>query len=231
MLAAVRSSVSLPMAVLNSMRQLPQISYAATSTTLGKKNATAVVLLLFRTLPGPFQPMTGQARAAIDFFVTMLGTTHLGILYVQDEYGVDYQLALQQATAKRGIQTMSAAITWDPTSSSSSSSNTTTRDVDPLHDSMQNAIDQLLESGYRHFMAIVFSHHLERRIEMGAPRGLLGPGMSWLLADGISHRYVERLQCPADTPMARALQGLGILTTGNWSGSSSSSTSTSSTSN
>jgi hypothetical protein len=165
---AVRSAVSIPMAILNSMRGIPQISYASTSSVLDNRESYP---LFGRVIPST----TGDAQAALDYLVNFVGTTHLGIVYVNDSYGTSYQVSLEEAASRAGVKTMSIAIDWFGRER-----------TDELDARMQVVVDRLAQGGYRHFVGAVFSTHLSSLITLGQKAGIVGPGNFWLFGDGIT---------------------------------------------
>lgn len=192
-MGAVRSAVSLPMAILNTVKKIPQISYASTSTSLDQYR------FFGRVVPSN----DGDAQAAVDFLAQQK-STHLAILYVADEYGTAYRLSVEQAATRAGILTQSVAIPWGQQEQSSEES---------TRNNMESAVAALVETGYNHFVGIIFRQHLYELIDLGAPLGLVGPGKFWILGDGVSTSSISAISYPKDSVHARALQGLALIST------------------
>lgn len=196
-LGAARSAVSVPLAVLNTVRNVPQISYASTSTTLDDRETFR---LFGRTIPSN----DGDAQAAMAYY-SELGVTHLGILYVQDEYGTAYRLSLARAGREKGIQTSFAAIIWDQSQSNENG----------LRDGVKDAIATLKKTGYRYMMGIIYYRHLGLLVEEATAAGIMGSGYLWVFGDGIlPAAFEEGLRYPVDSPQVKAIQGLGLLSVG-----------------
>jgi len=196
-LGAARSAVSVPLAVLNTVRNIPQISYASTSTTLDDRETFR---LFGRTIPSN----DGDAQAAVAYYKE-LGVTHLGVLYVQDDYGTAYRLSLERAGREKGIQMSFAAIIWDQSQSNENG----------LRDSILDAIATLKETGYRYMMGVIYFRHLKLLVEEATTAGIMGPGYLWIFGDGILPVALEdSLRYPIDSPQAKTIQGLGILSVG-----------------
>lgn len=195
-MGAVRSAVSVPLAVLNTARSIPQISYASTSTTLDNRG---IYSLFGRTIPSN----DGDAQAVIEYYAE-LGVERLGILYVRDDYGTAYRLALEKAATYKSITTASAAIIWDQSQSNENG----------LRDGIKDAIASLKATGYRYMMGIIYSPHLEISIEEATAGGIMGPGYVWIFGDGIVPRHLEGLRYPTGSAEANAIQGLGLISVG-----------------
>jgi hypothetical protein len=163
---AVRSAVSIPMAILNSMRGIPQISYASTSSVLDNRESYP---FFGRVIPST----TGDAEAAMDYLVNVVGTKHLGIVYVNDSYGTSYQVSLEEAASRAGVKTLSIAIDWFGRERN-----------DDLDAKMQVIVDRLAQGGYRHFVGAIFGTHLTSLVPLGQKAGIVGPGNFWLFGDG-----------------------------------------------
>ena len=184
------------MAVVNTAQQVPQISYSSTSSTLNNRD---MYPLFGRTIPST----DGDARALIEYYQN-LGVTHLGVLYVSDDYGTAYRLSLEKAASAYGIQVSSAAIIVDQEDSNQNS----------LLDGIVDAVDTLKSTGYRYFVGVIFKQHLDVLIEEASQAGIMGPGYLWIFGDGISQYTLAYRKFPAGTPMAKALHGLGTIGTG-----------------
>ena len=92
---AVGSRVSIPIASLGRLFEVPQVSFASTSPTLsGRETYT----YFYRTVP----PDNLQARAMIDI-VLYFNWNHISILYVGDAYGQPGARALRQLAMNNSI--------------------------------------------------------------------------------------------------------------------------------
>ena len=194
-MGAARSAESLPLAILNTIRLIPQVSYTSTSTSLNNRDTYA---MFGRTIPSN----DGDAHAALEYF-SGVGVTHLGIAYVRDEYGTAYRTSLEKAAAKYGIQTYAAAIVWD-------------QDIDDvrLRETVQESIQKMQASGYRYFVGIIFNSVLQILVEEATSAGIMGPGFFWLFSDGIHESFLATLKVPAGGAEAKAIHGLAAISTG-----------------
>ena len=192
MVGAVRSAVSMPMATLNSLVGLPQISYASTSSDLNNRDSYP---LFGRVVPST----DGDAAAALDYFVNVLGTTHLGILYIKDTYGSTYHLSLDSAANQRGVRTKSVAID-------------SSAEAPDFENKMMSVLATLQQTGYRHFMAIIGQTHLGTLVRSGRKLGIVGPGNFWLFGDGINARGLGSVFATSEDPLG--FHGFGFLSLG-----------------
>ena len=193
---AGRSSVSVPMAVLNTVQGLPQVSYASTSSTLNNRDTYA---MFGRTVPSN----DGDAQALVEYYRN-LGVSHFGVVYIQDEYGTAYRHSLERAALKYGMQVSTAAIKVDQSNSNQNG----------LGDGIADAVARLKSTGYRFFVGIIFKQHLTNLIEESSQAGIMGPGYVWLFGDGVSASYFRSLRFTEGTAAARAVHGLGLIGTG-----------------
>ena len=190
---ATQSAVSIPMAVLNTVKELPQVSYRSTSTVLNDRETYA---MFGRTIPST----DGDARALIDYYRD-LGVSHFGILYVQDEYGLSYRQSLERVAMRYGIHIRAVGINVDQ-------SHSNRRD---FRDGLVDGVKELQRTGYRYFVGIIYDQHMNDLIEKSSQAGIMGPGYLWLFGDGISESCLTSLQYPKGSVMAKALHGLGLI--------------------
>jgi len=215
---AIRSRVSMPLALLNSFREIPQVSFASTSTELD--NAQSYPYFA-RTIPSSI----GDVKAVGQFLQHFAKSTHVVILYMQDDtYATTYRLALEQECTRLGISTQAVGLFFFRADHQSVQ----------LKQSVAAAVKTLKSIGYRHFVAIVSPNHLHQLIELGAPAGLFGPKHFWLLSNSITswvnplaltlspnqngqnktNEVAELFRFEPDSPQAKALQGMAIVTAG-----------------
>ena len=193
---AVRSSVSLPMAILNTVKELPQVSYASTSTAFDDREKYA---MFGRTIPST----DGDAEALIDYYRD-LGLERFGILYVQDEYGISYRRSMERAAMRYGIEVCSAGIKVDQSDLNQYG----------LRDGIVDGVAALERMGYRYFVGIVYDQHMNDLVAVSSQAGIMGPGYFWLFGDGISESCLTSLQYPEGSAMTKALHGVGLIRTG-----------------
>jgi len=194
-MGAVRSAVSIPLAVVNSVRKVPQVSYASTSTTLDNRDTYP---MFGRVIPSN----EGDAKAVMDYY-RGVGVTHLGILYVRDAYGSAFRAALEESAASYGIETRIATI---PGFGSEGGND--------IEAAVASAVKGLRATGYRYFIGVIFGPHFKPLVRAATKAGIMGRGHHWIFADGINEDAMTGLSAKAGTPLAEAIHGLGLLSTG-----------------
>ncbi len=127
---AYRSATTSPLAILTGVNNIPQVSYASTSTDFDVKEQYPY---FGRTVPSTL----GEARVAVKYFQD-LGASHVGILFVTDAYGSALQKAFQDAAAEVEIITSSVAFSY------SASANGV---------EIENAVSSLANTSFRYFYA------------------------------------------------------------------------------
>ena len=167
-IGAYRSAVTSPLAILTGVNEIPQISYASTSTDFDVKEQYP---LFGRTI----QSSTGEAQVALDFFET-LGATHVGVLFVTDAFGSALQKAFQDAASEKDIFTDSVAFSYS---------------ADLNGDEIQNAVESLKKTLYRLFYVIAFDVHYETIMTAAYKQDLVGEGFLWIF-DGIQSSTFHR---------------------------------------
>jgi len=93
LIGASRSAVSAPLAILSGLHDMPQVSYASTSTILNNKDQFP---LFGRLIPSA----VGDASAAVEY-MSNLGASYIGVLFVNDSYGSTYAQAIQEIAASK----------------------------------------------------------------------------------------------------------------------------------
>lgn len=181
----VYSRNSIPVALLGQGLALPQISGSATSSALD------YAPFFSRTIA----TTKAEASAAMLYYQS-IGVTHVGCFFVQDPWGNSFAKDLQNAAYKLGIN--SVAFPYD----------------DGNKVSIQNAMQNLKDSGMRHIFAIMFSW--KPIIEVAIDMELIGnPDHVWIGAAMIEWtsgvREFNRSN-PNDLRIAQALRGVGSLT-------------------
>jgi hypothetical protein len=190
---AVRSAVSVPLATLNTVRSVPQISYGSTSSSLDNRD---YYKMFGRTIPSN----DGDAQALLDY-LSELGVSHLGILYVQDDYGAGFRISLETAASRLGIQVASVSI--DVNQDLANENGSRGRIID--------AVRALKSTGYRYFVGIIFTSHLDPLVSDGLQEGIMGPGYQWFMGDGVSGAAVIGAKFPQGSHQAIGFHGLGFI--------------------
>mmetsp|Transcript_1378 Transcript_1378/g.2985 ORF Transcript_1378/g.2985 Transcript_1378/m.2985 type:complete len:1168 (+) Transcript_1378:302-3805(+) len=209
-IGAMTSRATLPLALLNSWKQIPQVSFASTSTELDEKQSYPY---LARTIPGS----DADAKAVTAYLQQQLRSTHVVILSMQDDvYATRYRITLEREFQRAGMMTQTVGLSFVVQTETDATNA-------KLRESARAAVQQLVTIGYQHFVAIVTPHHLVHLIEYGAPEGLFGPNHFWLCTDSIRpwirdkatvRQMATMFRFDRDSPQARALQGLALLAAG-----------------
>jgi Receptor family ligand binding region/7 transmembrane sweet-taste receptor of 3 GCPR len=212
-LGAYRSSVSLPLAILSGVNQIPQISPASTANDFDEKEQFP---LFGRTV----WTANDEARVAVEFF-SSIKSTHVVVLYltvrsnrapffcvfsaltytrfsnpvylVQDTYGSSLQKAFQDAASKANITTTQVAMSYN---------------IQQNLEEVSDAIGQANASQFRHVYAICFEQQLPALLNEADRQGLVGDDYFWVFP-GISPDNL--LSGQVGPSVARALNGAGIV--------------------
>jgi hypothetical protein len=184
---AALSSVSSQLATLNSIRLIPQVSFASASTILDNKGTYP---LFGRTVSSN----KGKAIVAVDYLQNALNITHFGILYVRDEYGTSYRRALQVEASRRQIKSVAYAI---PPSF--------------MGEGMGAALKLLKESGFHYFIGIFYDSALRPFLREAQIADVIGPGYFWMLGENADSTGLSRLLVPANSSLIEAARGLAFL--------------------
>jgi ABC-type branched-subunit amino acid transport system substrate-binding protein len=156
-LGAYRSAVTSPLAIISGVNEIPQVSYAATSSDFDVKEQYP---FFGRTIPST----AGEAKVAVDYYAA-LGATHVAILYVTDSFGSSLQNAFQGAAAEANITTSSVAFSY------SAKENT---------DEIPSAIDSIASTQFRYIFAISFEQHYDPIMMAAYKKGLTGGDYVWI---------------------------------------------------
>jgi hypothetical protein len=183
---AVSSSVTLPLTILGSAYELPQISGSATSAALG--HSSDPPSLFARTIP----TNAGDARAAMAYYAS-LGVTHVACLYIQDPWGDYYNAELKRHANLHGIALKSIAYT---------------------EDDIESSIVRLEQLQYRYIFAIMVDWRPV--LELAYDHGIIGnPNYSWLAAEMVDWTgpdfQLSRHNNPVHAKFAQALNGIGTI--------------------
>ena len=154
-IGAYRSATTSPLAILTGVNDIPQVSYASTSTDFDVKEQYP---LFGRTIPSTI----GEAQVAIEYF-QVLGASHVGILFVTDAYGSALQKAFQDAASEAGITTASVAF----------SASADRADI-------PNAIASLAGTQFRYIYSICFNFHYDSIMTAAYEKKLTGKDFFWV---------------------------------------------------
>jgi len=154
---AYRSATTSPLAILTGVNEIPQVSYASTSTDFEVKEQYP---LFGRTIPSTI----GEAQVAVKYFQD-LGASHVGILFVTDAYGSALQKAFQDAAADSEITTASVAFSYS---------------ASPDGVEIPNAVASLAGTKLRYIYAICFDSHYDPIMTAAYKQKLTGKDFLWV---------------------------------------------------
>eukprot|EP00544_Gedaniella_sp_CCMP2646_P004871 CAMPEP_0202485260 /NCGR_PEP_ID=MMETSP1361-20130828/4139_1 /ASSEMBLY_ACC=CAM_ASM_000849 /TAXON_ID=210615 /ORGANISM="Staurosira complex sp., Strain CCMP2646" /LENGTH=1067 /DNA_ID=CAMNT_0049114115 /DNA_START=47 /DNA_END=3250 /DNA_ORIENTATION=+ len=185
---AYRSATTSPLAILTGVNNIPQVSYASTSTDFDVKEQYPY---FGRTVPSTL----GEARVAVRYFKD-LGASHVGILFVTDAYGSALQKAFQDAAAEVEIVTSSVAFSY------SASANGV---------EIENAVASLANTSFRYFYAICFDSHFEPIMTAADERHMTGKDFLWIFPGLDQGGFQSFAKFPPGSALASVTQGIGLL--------------------
>lgn len=167
-IGAYRSAVTSPLAILTGVNDIPQISYASTSTDFDVKEQYP---LFGRTI----QSSTGEALVALELFKS-LSASHVGVLFVTDAFGSALQKAFQDAASEAEIVTDSVAFSYS---------------ADLTGSEIPNAVESLKKTQFKLFYVIAFEVHYESIMKAAYDQGLIGDDYLWIF-DGFDSATFHR---------------------------------------
>mmetsp|Transcript_30241 Transcript_30241/g.49973 ORF Transcript_30241/g.49973 Transcript_30241/m.49973 type:complete len:1011 (-) Transcript_30241:1207-4239(-) len=187
-IGAYRSAVTSPLAILTGVNDIPQISYASTSTDFDVKEQYP---LFGRTI----QSSTGEALVALELFKS-LGASHVGVLFVTDAFGSALQKAFQDAASEEGIVTDSVAFSYS---------------ADLEGSEIPNAVESLKKTQFKLFYVIAFEVHYESIMKAAHAQGLIGDDFLWIFDGFDSATFHRNAVYPPGSPLALATAGVGLI--------------------
>lgn len=164
---AFRSSVTLPLAILSGVNDIPQVSHGATSIEFDDKDQYP---LFGRTVTSSI----GEAKVAVEFFKS-IKSTHVAILFVTGAYGSALQKAFQDAANDANIVTESVALPFY----TDQGGGTATGDSKDSN-AVEGAIASLKNLKYQHVYAIFSENALETIMTLALKQGAAGRGYLWV---------------------------------------------------
>jgi hypothetical protein len=167
---------------------IPNISPTARSARLDN---TQQYPFFGRTIP----TNTGEATA-LCLYLQSINVRQLAILHVNDNYGIDYFLEVQNAASYFGISIFSVSY------------------ADGLDEELNSAITQLKTSRYKYFFGIFSSGSVETTTLRLYEQGLLNrPYLVWLFGESSSVYLGVELSTSnqRDMQLAQALNGTGAV--------------------
>lgn len=175
-IGAYRSAVTSPLAILTGVNNIPQISYASTSSDFDVKEQYP---FFGRTI----MSSVGEAQITIDYFSTILKATHIGVLFVTDSFGSALQKAFQDAASNVGITTDSFAFSFSDADGSE----------------IQNAVKSLKKTQFNIFYVIGFELHYKFIMEAAYEEGLVSDDNVWIFNGFDPSAFQRSLEYPSGT--------------------------------
>ena len=187
LVGAARSAVSQTLSILAGVYELPQVSASSTSSALDNKASSP---FFARTVP----TNQGDAKATI-LYLQSLGVTHMGVIYIRDEFGTSFNSQILEEANKVGMQVLSTSFDAD-------------------RKSIVTGIKLLQESGFAYFMGIFNPETWEIVVREAFRAGIIGsPDYVWLLSDASQELaqpgFVLNRKTEAD--LASAIDGTGVV--------------------
>ena len=185
---AARSAVSQTLSILAGVYELPQISASSTSAALDNKESSPYFA---RTVP----TNSNDAKATI-LYLHYLGVTHLGVIFIQDEFGTAFHVALLEEASNRDITIFSTSF-----------------DDNESTDSIVTGIQELRKSGLRYFMGIFNPRTWKVVVREASRAGIMGtPEYSWLLSDASLELTQQGFKLnDTEADLAAAVDGVGVV--------------------
>lgn len=228
-----RSSITMPLASLNSVYGVPQVCATCTTTDLDDPNQFP---LFGRYVPSD----AGTAMAVVSFARQRNREANggpeeggedlrfIGVLYRNDAFGTAYYLAIKDAfefAEEDGQEDAEGGNNDGEEGVVDQAFDDTFRRAQGFHydytntDDIDRAVTALARTGYRLFVGVFYSSHYEYVMESAFRHGIAGPGFVWIMSDGLSTKKVSDISpLPAGSPLAIASEGVGIIKAGPISG-------------
>jgi hypothetical protein len=186
LLGSARSAVSTVLSFLSAAYGIPQISSSSTAGYLDNKGTHP---LFSRTVP----TNKGDAQAMTAYYGRYLRASHVGILYIGDDYGTNFHADLVKEMVAANIQVFS--VRFDDTT-------------------VESAIQQLVNSGMRYIVAILNPSTWRPLVREARRQGIMGsPDYVWLLSETMLELASSTFELDRanSTDLALALHGSGII--------------------
>jgi hypothetical protein len=180
---AYRSATTSPLAILTGVNDIPQVSYASTSSDFEVKEQYP---LFGRTIPST----AGEAKASVDYYAT-LGATHVAILFVTDAFGSSLQKAFQDAAAEVGIVTLSVAFSYS---------------ANVNGDEIPSAVNSIANTKFRYIYAISFEQHYDPIMTAAYQSGLTGGDYLWVFPGFDKTQFQSKAKYPPGKSQVLASQ-------------------------
>jgi len=185
-IGAPRSSLTDSLAILGGASDLVTISHASSSAEFSHENEYP---LFGRTIPS----VEVDATMVVSFFKEELNATHLGVLYVNDPYGISYANSIRKAAGNGGITVKQIALLENASREDATSS-----------------LMKLEQTRIRYIIGIFNQQTLNIAMPLANEMNLTGDDYFWMFTDSF---FGIRLTLQANPDLQRALNGSGVVTT------------------
>ena len=115
-----------------------------------------------------------MAELSVDYLHNILGVKFFAQLYIDNDFGSSYHTAVINRAAEYDMVVKS--VPFRPGA-----------ELDEIED----ALNQLKDTGYNYFMGIFFSGDYERIMDLAADIGVAGPGRFWMFNGALSSVFVN----------------------------------------
>mmetsp|Transcript_52777 Transcript_52777/g.78650 ORF Transcript_52777/g.78650 Transcript_52777/m.78650 type:complete len:983 (+) Transcript_52777:73-3021(+) len=185
-IGAPRSSLTESLAILGGASDLVTISHASSSAEFSHENEYP---LFGRTIPS----VEVDATMVVSFFKEELNATHLGVLYVNDPYGISYANSIRKAAGNGGITVKQIALLENASREDATSS-----------------LMKLKQTRIRYIIGIFNQQTLNIAMPLANEMNLTGDDYFWMFTDSF---FGIRLTLQDNPDLQRALNGSGVLAT------------------
>lgn len=184
LLGSALSSISRQLAVLTGTYEIPQISFAATSSLLDNKGNAPT---FGRTIP----TNRGEAEA-IAVYLKDRGISHFCIFHVRDDYGTAFQRDLAAAADRHGIRRTSVSYEENDVGS------------------ITRALGVVKASSVRYICGIMLAQGAQEVLELAYDAGVIGEDYSWIV-QGLDENQGYSLNRQTEAKFAAAIQGTVLV--------------------
>ena len=182
------SGVARKMASVTGVYDLLQVTSSASSVTL---DDMVEYPLFARTHPSD----EGFAQLSVSYLSEVLGTEFVGVLFVNNQFGVDYNEQVVKYARAANMTVKSEPIPYGAT-----------------EDEVRVALLRLKATGYNHFIGVFYAQHYDTTMKVAGEMGMAGPGKLWVLSGLLAASFVNgKIDLPSNSSAARASSGHAII--------------------
>jgi len=186
-IGSLRSAVTGQMAILSGALGIPQISPGSTSAELDNKD---IYPYFGRTIPSNL----GDAYVLVSYLIS-IKVKYVGIIYVQDPYGVEFVGDIQGFINVKNSPLKIAAFSYDPNN----------------EDSIKTAVKKLADTNFRYFFGALSRNAITVVLKEAQTLGIIGTSeYAWILSE-TSFSFTSPDFSVADKVLYEAIDGIGII--------------------